>query len=43
MERGGTIGTYSTGIKMTLKVGLTPMETTINSENKEEITIIGAT
>ena len=28
MERGGTIGTYSSGAKMTLKVGLTPMETT---------------
>ena len=27
-ERGGIIGTDSSGVKMTLKVRLTPMETT---------------
>ena len=29
VERGGTIGTYSSGVKMTLKVRITPMETII--------------
>ena len=27
VERGGTIGTYSSGVKMTLKVGLRPVGT----------------
>ena len=26
-QRGGIVGTYSNGVKMALKVGLTPMET----------------
>ena len=26
--RGGIVGTYFSGVKMTLKVGITPMETT---------------
>ena len=33
VERGGTIGTYSSGVKMTLKVRITPMETTKNKNN----------
>ena len=28
-ERGGIVGTYSSGVKMTLKVRITPMEPTI--------------
>ena len=38
-EVGGkrrSIGTYSSGVKMTLKVRLTPMETTLSLKNKFE-------
>ena len=31
-QRGGTIGIYSIGVKMTLKVGSTPMETTLSNK-----------
>ena len=30
-NRGGIVGTYSSGVKMTLKVLFTPMETTVTS------------
>ena len=33
-EGGGIVGIYSSGVKMTLKVGLVPMETTEMNEKE---------
>ena len=33
VERAGIVGTYSSGVKMTLKVKITPMETTLCCKN----------